>query len=197
MVGSRSVLRKPLTWVVVGTVVLALVGGGLLWFQPWKLVVDQTVDEAAPGVAPTADGAPTAQASPGQVPGSPSSSRLLRNTPTVVAHGQFISHEHQTTGVAEVIDLGNGRRILRLQNLRTSNGPDLRVWITDAPVKEGTAGWRVFDDGKHVELGALKGNRGSQNYDLPAGVDLAQLNSVTIWCVRFGVSFGAAALRLV
>ena len=71
------------------------------------------------------------------------------------------------------------------------------MWLTDAPVIEGTDGWRVFDDGAWVDLGALKGNVGSQNYAIPADVDLAQLTSVSIWCDRFDVSFGAAELTLV
>ena len=33
---------------------------------------------------------------------------------------------------------------------------------------------------EHVELGALKGNQGDQNYDLPATVDLNQYQAVAI-----------------
>lgn len=94
----------------------------------------------------------------------------------------------------ELIRLPDGSRTLRLEDLDTSNGPDLRVWLSDAPVKEGVAGWSVFDDGKHVSLGRLKGNKGDQNYGIPADVNLADYRSVTIWCDRFDVSFGAAAL---
>jgi hypothetical protein len=61
-------------------------------------------------------------------------------------------------------------------------------------VKEGQAGWHVFDDGEYVSLGKLKGNKGSQNYTLPDGIDLARYTSVSIWCDRFDVSFGAAEL---
>lgn len=52
----------------------------------------------------------------------------------------------------------------------------------------------MFDDGRHVDLGELKGTIGSSNYPVPADVDLAGLSSVTIWCDRFNVSFAAAAL---
>jgi hypothetical protein len=69
------------------------------------------------------------------------------------------------------------------------------VWLSDAPVLPGTDGWFVFDDGEYVDLGALKGNVGNQNYAIPADVDLTDLSSVTIWCDRFNVSFGAAELR--
>ena len=53
----------------------------------------------------------------------------------------------------------------------------------------------MFDDGRYVDLGELKGNIGSSNYPLPPDVDLAALTSVSIWCDRFDVSFGAAALE--
>jgi hypothetical protein len=82
-----------------------------------------------------------------------------------------------------------------LLDLRTSDGPDLRVWLTDQAVVEGTAGWRVFDDGRYAELAPLRGNQGNQVYDIPATVDPTQFRSVAIWCKRFAVSFGAAELR--
>ena len=94
-----------------------------------------------------------------------------------------------------VLRLPDGSRVLRLEDLRTSNGPALRVWLADAPVVAGMAGWRVFDDGRHVDLGDLKGNIGSSNYPIPPHVDLAALPSVSIWCARFHVSFAAAELR--
>ncbi|MFI9293763.1 DM13 domain-containing protein [Streptomyces gardneri] len=168
--------RRGRVWgaaLVSATVVLS---AGVYWFQPWKLWQDETVSEALPTATATA---PSAGAAAG---------------PQAIAQGALISHEHATTGTARLIRLPDGSRILRLENLDTSNGPDLRVWLTDAPVKEGTDGWRVFDDGKYVSLGKLKGNKGDQNYEIPAGVNLADYPSVTIWCDRFDVSFGAAAL---
>lgn len=117
--------------------------------------------------------------------------------PVTVAQGTFISHEHTTTGTAKVVRLADGTHTLRLEGLDTSNGPDLHVLLSDAPVEEGPAGWRVFDEGKHVDLAELKGNRGDQNYPLPAGIDWTKHPSVSIWCDRFDVSFGAAALARV
>jgi hypothetical protein len=52
----------------------------------------------------------------------------------------------------------------------------------------------VFDDGDHHDLGEIKGNRGNQNYELPDGLDLDRFRSVSLWCDRFDVSFGAAEL---
>jgi hypothetical protein len=111
-----------------------------------------------------------------------------------VAEGAFVSHEHDTSGTARIVRDPDGGHQLELVGLDTSNGPDLRVWLTDQPVIEGQDGWNVFDDGEWVELGALKGNQGDQVYALPADVDPGDYTSVSIWCRRFSVSFGAADL---
>ena len=46
-----------------------------------------------------------------------------------------------------------------------------------------------------VDLGRLRAFKGSQNYPLPAGVDLAKYDSVVIWCEQFGVLISPAALK--
>jgi hypothetical protein len=112
----------------------------------------------------------------------------------VLARGTLISHEHTTSGTVLVLALADGRRVLRLQDLRTSNGPDVKVWLSDATVRPGADGWRVFDDGRYADLGSLKGNVGNQNYVVPDDVDLDSLTSLSLWCDRFDVSFGAATL---
>ena len=148
-----------------GAVIVLILGGfGLYWFQPWKLFTSSRVDEI-PAAASVA-----------------------------VASGTLITHEHTTSGKAELMRLPDGRHQLVLRDLATSDGPDLRIWLSDQPVVEGQAGWRLFDDGKWVELGRLKATHGTHVYDVPDGADVTQYTSVTIWCKRFAVSFGAAAL---
>jgi hypothetical protein len=177
-------LHKPLTWVVVA-VVGAGAAFGLFWFQPWKLVTDTEVHEQLTAIesvapAPLPSGAPPTTSAP--------------TGPTLVGQGEFVTHEHDTTGTARLVRGADGRFRLELVGLATSNGPDLQVWLTDQPVRTGPSGWKVFDDGRRVALGPLKGNRGDQAYDLPAGTDVTGLTSVAIWCERFAVSFGAAPL---
>jgi len=169
--------------VQVATAFLTVAGAfGLYWFQPWKLVTDEEVDESL-----TAVSVPEVSAA-SRVAAATSSGSVLER------QGGFVTHEHRTTGTARVIRDADGSHRLELVGLDTSNGPDLRVWLSDQPVRPGVAGWRVFDDGDWVELGRLKGNKGDQAYAVPAGTDLDRLSSVTIWCKRFSVSFGAAPL---
>jgi Electron transfer DM13 len=177
-------LRRPLARVVLA----ALVAGaafGLYWFQPWKLFTSNTVNEALPAVESSGPGPSAGPTSSGPAPAP-------RNS--LLATGALVTHEHDTSGTARLVRLADGRVQLTLADLSTSDGPDLRVWLTDQPVRSGQDGWHVFDDGRYVELGRLKANRGNQVYDVPAGTDLAVLTSVTIWCKRFAVSFGAAEL---
>ncbi|KOV71806.1 electron transporter [Streptomyces sp. AS58] len=185
-----GLMRKPL---VIGVLVvgLAVVAMGLYLFQPWKLWTDETVNEALPTAVPPAN----TPALPTQ-PDEPAVSAEPEEPagPMTLASGKFITHEHATTGIVKIVQLPDGSRVLRLEDLVTSNGPDLKVWITDAAVKPGKGGWDVFDDGTYLSLGKLKGNEGSQNYTLPTETDLDKYTSVTIWCDRFNVSFGAAEL---
>lgn len=173
---------KRFLWVAV-PLLAVVVGAGLYWFEPWRLVTNTTVNESlAPSASSEAESPATAS-----TPSAPSA-------PVVVLRGAFVTHEHETKGDVRVVRHPDGRHTLELVDLDTSDGPDLRVWLSDQPVREGTSGWRVFDDGRWVELGKLKGNRGNQVYEIPADADLTALRSVAIWCKRFSVSFGAAAL---
>ena len=122
-----------------------------------------------------------------------------RTTPvsvaTLLTQGTLISHEHETSGTARIIRLADSSRILTLEGLSTSDGPDVHVWLAAAPVVPGESGWYLFDDDAHVDLGRLKGNRGNQVYQIADDIDLSKFGSVTLWCERFSVSFGAAALH--
>ncbi|MFC4126299.1 DM13 domain-containing protein [Nocardia rhizosphaerae] len=163
---QRRIRRTVLGVLAVGLV--AALAVGLYLFQPWRLFTTTTVDEA-----------PIATA----VGGTPA---------PVLATGEFLSHEHETSGSVQIQRTAEGTLVLRISDLRTSDGPALRVWLTDQPVIADD--WHNFDDGAYVDLGTLKGNVGNQNYELPAGTDLSTLKSVSIWCARFHVSFGAATL---
>ncbi len=108
----------------------------------------------------------------------------------VEASGSFIDRSHPTQGSALVLGDGSGQRFLRFEDFRTDNGPDLNVYLSTA-APDAPAG--QFDD-DFIDLGDLKGNVGSQNYEIAVDVDLDRYSTVAIWCVRFGVVFGVAAL---
>lgn len=103
-----------------------------------------------------------------------------------VLTGKFIGVNdgiHNADGLARVIPLDNGTSVLRLENFKATNGPDLYVYLaTDNSASD------------IVNLGRLKGNIGNQNYVIPAGTDLSKYDRVLVWCRAFSVLFGSAQL---
>lgn len=167
---------------MIGTVALAVVAVGLWAFQPWRLFTSSEVDEALP----RATTSPTPGATPPPTSGG-------TGAPQDLATGEFEDAEHATSGTVRLIELADGRRFVRLEDLDSSDGPDLHVWITDQP---SGGEWGSYDDGRYVALGKLKATHGNQNYAIPVGTDLAGLTSVVIWCDRFNVAFGTAAVAV-
>lgn len=179
----RPLWRRPPVLAVAAVLAVALAAG--LWaFEPWRLWTRSTVDEALPmaaaAPAPAVAAPPGAPAAPAPPPG-----------PVTLSDAAFVTQEHATTGRALLVELPDGSRVVRLEGFATSDGPDLDVWVTDRPAG---AEWDVYDDGRWVDLGELKGTDGNQNYLVPPGTDLAGLTSVVIWCDRFDVAFGSAPL---
>jgi hypothetical protein len=90
---------------------------------------------------------------------------------------------HNAEGFAKVVYVEGGSDVLRLEDLRVTNGPDLYVYLaTDEEASD------------FVSLGRLKANNGSQNYDIPEGTDLSKYDTVLVWCKQFSVLFGSAEL---
>jgi hypothetical protein len=179
----------------VAGVLVALLAVALALFQPWLLWVDDEVEEAIPDAVATDTAGLEGDRTP---PASGSDGGASAPQWTELAAGDFIDAEHGTSGTARVVRAADGSRQLWLEGLDTSNGPDLHVWITDRPSGGDCEGcfdsWGIYDDGAHVALGPLKGNRGDQRYDIPDDADLAGMRSVVIWCDRFNVAFGTAAI---
>jgi len=163
-------------WILVITIAVVAVGGWAA-FRPERLWIDKTVNETL-GAA-DADAGMTAAA------GS--------MNPVLLSAGTFHDGAHATSGMAAVYNLGQGKRVLRLTEFSTSNGPDVHVYLVAAP--DATDNDTV-KNAEFVDLGSIKGNIGDQNYDVPADVDLAKYRAVTIWCRRFGVNFGTSPLAV-
>ena len=155
--------------IIVGVGVVAL---AIAWyaFRPELLFVDKTVSE--------------------EFPGGPLMASIEKG-PIAITKGDFKGLAHETKGLASIYQLADGKRTLRLTEFETSNGPDVHVYLTAAEVEKGND---AIKDAGFIDLGSMKGNKGDQNYDIPADVDLNKYKNVTIWCARFGVNFAQAAL---
>ncbi|MEO5837903.1 MAG: DM13 domain-containing protein [Acidimicrobiales bacterium] len=162
---------------VMGAVIVWLV---FFVFAFHLLFIDDKVNEADPFVG-----------------ASPSATSLGATTPEAASgaaqethRGSFVDRSHPSSGVA-TITTDDTRTFLRFEDLRTDNGPDLFVYLSAGVTATAPSG-ELDDD--FVDLGKLKGNIGSQNYEVPSGTDLAKYKTVVIWCRRFATAFGASDL---
>jgi hypothetical protein len=108
--------------------------------------------------------------------------------------GSFHGKVHGTSGRATIYEEGDGKRVLRLTNFKTSNGPDVHVVLIAAKDADDNANF-LKSSTERVELGLLKGNEGDQNYEIPSDTDLSKFQTVSIYCERFNANFGAAPLE--
>ena len=150
--------------------VISLIVAGGLWylFRPEKLFINKRVNEAAPFAA-------NQEAQP-------------------IYTGPLSGKLHETSGRATVYRQPDGTRTLRLTDFHTSNGPDVHVVLAtaDDPALQSAVPGKALAS---VEVGALKGNEGDQDYKLPANTDFARYSTVVIYCERFRAVFGTATLQ--
>ncbi|MYC36633.1 MAG: hypothetical protein F4X66_06930 [Chloroflexi bacterium] len=116
------------------------------------------------------------------------------NQVEAVAMGSFKDADafHRGSGTATIYRTPDGSEVLRLEDLNVTNGPALHVVLSTHPDPERSE--QVKQEG-YVDLGDLKGNRGNQNYPIPAGVDTSIHKSVVIYCYPFAVVFSVATLE--
>ena len=207
------------TRVLIAIVLIAVIAGGLAITRPWLYFVNREVNEAFPGLTDAQREAvanmpedqkqalidmamstrkmveDTAIAQIGEDVVVPAAQQALPPDmpaePTALAMGSFIDIDpiHGAEGSATIYQLPDGARVLRFEDFRSKNGPDLHVYLsTEAP----TSTFAGLGAGE-IHLGALKGNVGDQNYEVPADIDLSQYRSVVIYCVPFRVVFSTAA----
>ncbi|WP_410985142.1 DM13 domain-containing protein [Bacillus cereus] len=148
-----------------------IIVGGILWFlfRPEKLFINKQINEA--------------------LPRTETKSKEVHQQERVISKGHFQNGVHETTGVATIYQLADGKRVLRLTNFETSNGPDVRVVLVPTKILKNNEDVKNY---QYIELGKLKGNKGSQNYEIPEDVDIDAYGLVSIWCKRFNENFGMA-----
>jgi hypothetical protein len=171
--------RRDLTLPVMGAfLVAATILGGWLFYES---TVDDEVDEEVVVGAPRAAAAGGDEAAGGEEAGG-GEERGGGNVE--VASGTFSGLAHPAKGKAAVVEVAGGERMLTLTEFETDPGPDLRVYLaTDEDASD-------FED-----LGALKGNKGDQQYEIPEDVDIERYSVVLVWCRAFTVGFGKAPLQ--
>jgi hypothetical protein len=147
-----------------------------------SVLFDDVVDERVAVAAPLPASESAASGRSGDTRRSAARNVLVRT-------GRFQSVRHSAAGRAMEIALAGGGRVLTLTGFEVDNGPDLRVYLVAGPARSEAE----VDD--FVDLGALKGNKGDQQYSLPARARATRYDTAVIWCRAFSVLFARAPLR--
>ena len=160
------------------------------WYLASPLVLSSTIDEPVPAVATAVSPRPSLSPA-ASAPIAPRSGRAATPAPTptpaplLALSGTFMGMDefHFGRGTARLIETGQGRFVVRLEDFAVRNGPDLYVYLSPSA--------RGYQKGS-IEVGRLKADKGNQNYELPAGTDVSSARSVVIWCRQFSVLFATA-----
>ncbi len=139
---------------------------------------DKMMDEPAPGADPTAAPAAT----PAATPAAPAGPEELK-----VANFGGADEFHLGSGTATIFRTPDGGLLLRLADFSVTNGPALSVLLSPSFSPQSSQ-----ELGDYIDIGALKGNIGNQNYEIPDGTDVDSINSIVIYCVPFHVVFATA-----
>ncbi len=190
--------RKILT---AAALIAAIPAIALAWWLASPLFINTTVDEEFP-LTVSADipvGVTRAQAEE-----TMATMAMVDNTMTepmmpamssamVLSMGSFRDADsfHKGSGTATVYQLEDGSHVLRFEDFRVTNGPDLRVLLSKAADISDKGEFQQYE---YVELDRLKGNIGNQNYVIPADLDISAYGSVVIYCKPFHVLFSVAPL---
>jgi len=186
-------------WIVVGLLAVPVLAIGWYLFSP--LFIDTEVNEEFP-LAATAElplGVDMIQAEremeDAAAVDTPSDDEMTdeMSKAVVLGTGSFEDADsaHRGSGTATFYELPDGSRVLRLENLDVTNGPDLHVYVSPVASPENRGDVSAAGSGT---LGRLKGNLGNQNYEVPADYEIPLDGSVVIYCKRFHVLFSIATL---
>lgn len=103
---------------------------------------------------------------------------------TIVESRQIIeTPAHPASGTVSILET-SGELVLRYENFKTINGPDLRVYLS-----------ADLDAREFIDLGEIKATEGNVNYSIPSGTDISKYHYALVWCEDFGVLFNSADLR--
>jgi len=105
--------------------------------------------------------------------------------------GNFEKKSFGIQGEWEIIK-ENGQTIFRIsEDFKTKNGPDLKLFLSPNSVATATGATATHNA---IRLGALKTNRGGQDYVIPSNIELSEFGSILIHCEAFSKLWGGANL---
>jgi hypothetical protein len=176
LAGISRVVRRYVANPVVRAAIPSVLAVGVLAVVVLPYFRDETVVETLP-MSATELGLPVAPTV--AVPTSAATTTTVPAPPARISAGPLRGIDHRASGAAALYRLSDGTAFVRLEDIDVQNGPDYVLYLVPGTDRRAP--------GAGVELGALKGNQGTQNYAVPAGMDSRAPQTVLIWCRAFAV----------
>lgn len=181
-------VRKQVLRVVISSVV-ALALAWVLFANAYR---DKTVVETLRGLdppagaeAPAADDAPAPTSTTVEPAVPEPTASTAPAGPVRLRTAALRGVGHRASGAASIIRQPDGSLVVGLEDIDIEPGPDYHVYVVPGDTES-------TDEGA-VELDTLRGNVGTQFYDVPAGIGVDTGTwTVLVWCKRFAVPVAAA-----
>ena len=194
----KTRIRKILT---AAAVIAAIPAIALAWWLAAPLFINKTVDEQFPLTvsAEIPEGFTREEVEDTMVTMAKMDDTMMEpmmpamSSARALSMGNFRDADsfHKGSGVATIYQLEDGSHVLRFEDFRVTNGPDLRVLLSKAADISDKGQFQQYE---YVELERLKGNIGNQNYEIPGDLMVSDFQSVVIYCKPFHVLFAVAPL---
>lgn len=123
--------------------------------------------------------------------GIASAQEVIEVAASVTTSGEFQRRSKRLEGEWEIVQRGEKTFIVFSEDFRAAGGPDLKVFLSPSAYGDVTGTTAVHGS---INIGELKATRGGQEYEIPAGVNLADFQSVLIHCEEFAVLWGGSDL---
>jgi hypothetical protein len=174
---GRIVIARLVSWRLARTAVFGLAAIGALAVVVVPAYRNETVVEAFPGtpsrplLEDTAATIATTAVSP---------ITTAHAEPVRLRSGPFTGIDHRASGTVSVYRTPDEQHVVGLEEFAIQPGPDYDVYVVPGSNRADRDGGVRLDD--------LRGNRGTQYYEVPAGIDVGNGDwTVLIWCQTFGV----------
>ena len=188
--GARLASIRLLPWRSARLGVFTIGASAILAVVVLPAYDNDTVIEAFPGSSPATATAPSTRAiDPSAAPEStlatpespqPPSTVATPPSPVRIRVGEFRGIDHRASGTVAVYRKADGRYLIGLEDFDIQPGPDYDLYVVPGADREKRDAGTRLDD--------LRGNRGTQFYEVPVDVDLSSgAWSVLVWCQTFGV----------
>jgi hypothetical protein len=106
--------------------------------------------------------------------------------PARIASGPLRGIDHDASGTASIYRRPDGSYVVGLEDIDIEPGPDYQVYVVRGSDRE--------EPGDGTHLSGLRGNQGTQYYEVPADAgEVGEGWTVLVWCRAFGVPVANAS----